>query len=116
MAITRPPHLSTSFGRSASASLIWHFDPRIWQERSRRAAPLAFADADAVAAAYAALEREPPSEAGSGGGRRHSLETLRALPARALRAAMAALGISFTPGLEKEEYVQQILEAEGAAD
>ena len=37
-----------------------------------------------------------------------SLQELRALPVKVLKQAMARLGLSLTPGSEKEDLVQEI--------
>ena len=85
--------------------------------RQPRAAPLAFADGDAIAAAYAELRAQMPppppappasSADATAGHLPTSIAELRSLPVRALRQAMDRLGIAFTPGMEKEEIIQEI--------
>ena len=96
--------------------------------RQPRATELAFADDAEVAAAYAEVRRRtkpvPPEAAGGASASARavlprSLAELRALPIKALKQAMASLGIAATPGSEKEELVQEIaarLDASEGAD
>ena len=85
--------------------------------RPPRDATLAFADDAEVAAAYAELRSrtEPvPAPAASSSGESpssrlpRSLAELRALPIKALKQAMVRLGLSPTPGSEKEDLVNDI--------
>lgn len=85
-------------------------------KRQPRESELAFADADAVAAAFTDVrsrsEPTPPPLSESSGDAPSSFREalalptsvagLRALPIKALKVAMAKLGIGVTPGSEKE--------------
>ena len=92
--------------------------------RQPRASALAFADDDEVAAAFAELRKhaEPVPPLGSAGSSStgsgdsvlpSSLAELRALPVKALKLAMSRLGLTPTPGSEKEDLVREIAEKAG---
>jgi hypothetical protein len=120
----RPPRASC-VARSRSlalwVSLRWllacwllRCSPRGQRIETRLRRQLAFADDDAVAAAYAEArsrtEPIPPDAASSsaGLGLPKSLRELRSLPVKALKAAMAKLGLVAVPGSEKEDLVLEI--------
>ena len=99
-------------------------------KRKARTEELAFADDEAVAEAFKELRRRaepvpPPSSSGTAASGAAALREflpgsvaeLRALPVKALKAAMAKMGIGVVPGSEKEDLVMAIAPhlAEGAS-
>ena len=79
-------------------------------QRTERAAPLAHADAAAVGAAYTAARAArtpPPPPAGT-----LSEAQLRQLPAKELRKMMASLSLEFVSGMDKDEIIRAIAEAQ----
>jgi len=112
-----PPSRAFQVGGAGMHGFTAVFGMFIVPGRQPRAAPLAFADGDAIAAAYAELRAQmpppppapPASSADAAAGHLPtSIAELRSLPVRALRQAMDRLGIAFTPGMEKEEIIQEI--------
>jgi small ligand-binding sensory domain FIST len=116
-----PPSKLFQVGGATVHGFTAVFGMFIVPQRQPRATELAFADADAVAAAYEELRSRadpvPPLESSPPSIREllpSSLAELRALPVRALKQAMERLGLMLTPGLEKEDIVQAIAPHVGA--
>lgn len=109
-----PPSRAFQVGGASMHGFTAIFGLFIVPPRPPRASQLAFADDDAVAAAYAEArsrtEPIPPDAASSsaGLGLPKSLRELRSLPVKALKAAMAKLGLVAVPGSEKEDLVLEI--------
>ena len=78
------------------------------QARTQRSSALSYADPAEISATYARLKPlpppPPPSPATMGEAE------LRALPAKKLKEAMAALSLQFVAGMDKDECVQAILD------
>jgi len=110
-----PPSRAFQVGNAQMHGFTAIFGLFIVPARQPRTCPLAFADADAIAAAYSELrervETLPPPEPPPSTMRDYlpsSIAELRALPLKALKQAMGRLGLTFVPGSEKEDIVQAI--------
>ena len=107
-----PPSRAFQVGGATMHGFTAIFGLFIVPERQARAGALAFADADAVAEAYAEIRAKtpalPPRAPSASDYLPSSLAELRALPIKALKQAMVRLGLAVTPGSEKEDIVQAI--------
>jgi len=105
-----PASRATQVGRAAMQGFTAVFGLFMVPQRTERGAPLAHADAAAVGAAYAAARAArtpPPPPAG-----RLSAAQLRQLPAKELRKMMASLSLEFVSGMDKDEIIRAIAEAQ----
>ena len=119
-----PPSKAFQVGGATMHGFTAIFGLFIVPPRQPRASALAFADDAEVAAAFAELRKhaEPVPPLGSAGSSStgsgdsvlpSSLAELRALPVKALKLAMSRLGLTPTPGSEKEDLVREIAEKAG---
>ena len=112
-----PPSKAFQVGRAQMHGFTVVFGMFIVPQREvARTSGLAYADDDAVAAAFAEararLPPPPPAEGSAGGGvalPASSVAELRGLSIKVLKATMARLGLGVTPGSEKEDLVQALV-------
>jgi len=110
-----PPSKAFQVGGAEMHGFTAIFGMFIVPERQPRASQLAFADANAVAAAYASLRLRaslvpPPRQPQPSRGAflPSSVSELRGMPVRALKQLMARLSLVLIPGSEKEDLVKAI--------
>ena len=116
------------FGGAGMHGFTAIFGLFIVPKRKARESLLAFAGDEEIAQAFSELRRlaneagtvppppPPPSAASSSSSLPSSLSELRALPIKALKAAMSRLGLTATPGSEKEDLVMEIAAAKGMSE
>lgn len=113
-----PPSKAFQVGGAEMHGFTAIFGLFIVPPRKPRDAELAFADDADIAAAYAEARANagplpPPRPPTLRESLPSSLAELRAMPIKALKQALARLGLAPTPGSEKEDLVQDIAKASG---